>query len=351
MMKTVLSKAAGYWILASAFLTTAPLRGQTEGPIALVLHGGAGAVSPEALADGGEKAYRDALGTALDAGYAVLEAGGAALDAVEAAIRILEDSPLFNAGKGAVFTSDGETEMDASIMEGAGRRAGAVGGVTVVKNPIAAARAVMEITPHVLLMGAGADAFARESGLEIVSREYFKTERRREQWRKAKGFAPEVRPQEDKPQARLDFPSVDYLGTVGAVALDREGNIAAGTSTGGLTNKRFGRIGDSPIIGAGTFADNRSCGVSCTGHGEYFIRYAVAHDVAARMTYLGESVAQATRTVVQETLVEAGGRGGLIALDAQGAVSAEFNTPSMFRAWIDGEGQRVIAIRKAGDDQ
>jgi beta-aspartyl-peptidase (threonine type) len=328
-----------------------------KAPIAFVIHGGAGRIEPSTFTEERERQYRQTLERALDAGYGILKKGGKGLDAVEAAIVIMEDSPLFNAGKGAVFTSEGKNEMDASIMDGRGVDAGAVGGVTIVKNPIKAARGVMEKTPHVMLMGQGADTFAREAGLEIVDRKYFHTDYRWEAWQKVrnKGFAPEVKP---KPKAerivggqRLaavdgDAGVADYLGTVGAVALDKRGDIAAGTSTGGLTNKRYGRIGDSPIIAAGTYANNRTCGISCTGHGEFFIRHVVAYDISARMEHGGKSLQTAAKEVVQQKLKSVGGNGGVIGLDGKGNVIAEFNTAGMFRAWIDASGRKTIAIFK-----
>lgn len=328
-----------------------------ERPIAFVIHGGAGRIERNEFSEARERGYRQTLERALDVGHAVLKNGGSSLDAVEAAIVLMEDSPLFNAGKGAVFTSEGRNEMDASIMDGSRIEAGAVGGVTVVKNPIRAARAVMEKTPHVMLMGNGADAFAKETGLEVVDRKYFHTERRWNQWQKLreKGFAPEVKPA-TKPQGKRKGKKsagftgsdgvADYLGTVGAVALDSQGNIAAGTSTGGLTNKRYGRIGDSPIIAAGTYANNETCGVSCTGHGEFFIRHVVAYDISARMEHGGKTLERAAREVVQERLKSVGGNGGIIGLDAKGNVVAEFNTAGMFRAWIDAEGRKKVAIFK-----
>lgn len=301
----------------------------TESRPVLVVHGGAGNIRRETMTAERDAAYRAALEEALELGYAVLEDGGAALDAVEAVLRFFEDSPLFNAGKGAVFNKAGRNELDASIMDGASRQAGAVAGVTTIRHPISAARAVMEDSPHVLLAGPGAEAFAADAGLEMVPPEYFRTERRWQQLqellaREAEGT---------------------HFGTVGAVALDREGRIAAGTSTGGTSNKLPGRIGDSPIIGAGTWADD-SCGISSTGHGEFFIRYGVAHEICARARYTGISVAEAAREVIQEVLVGAGGEGGVIALDAAGTPVLEFNTSGMYRGWI-AEGEppsRQVAI-------
>lgn len=292
----------------------------------LVVHGGAGAIRRDRISPESEAAYRAALTEALELGYAVLEDGGTALDGVEAVLRSFEDSPLFNAGKGAVFNQSGRNELDASIMDGASRDAGAVAGVTTIRHPISAARAVMEASPHVLIAGPGAEAFAAEAGLEIVPPEYFRTERR---WRELQDLL--AREAEGT-----------QFGTVGAVALDRAGRIAAGTSTGGTSNKLPGRIGDSPIIGAGTWADDR-CGISSTGHGEFFIRYAVAHEICTRARYTGASVAEAAREVIQEVLVEAGGEGGVIALDAAGTPVLEFNTSGMYRGWI-AEGEPHVAV-------
>ncbi|MEL7220476.1 MAG: isoaspartyl peptidase/L-asparaginase [Bacteroidota bacterium] len=307
---------------------------------ALVIHGGAGTIKREDLTPEQDAAYRTALNAALDIGEKILEEGGDAMDAVEQTIHYLEDSPLFNAGKGAVFTNEGRNEMDASIMHGAERQAGAVGGVSVVKHPISAARAVMEQSPHVLLTGAGAESFAQEKGLDIVDSKYFYTERR---WQALQNAIAREKEEGDL-QVELDHDE-RKRGTVGCVALDQAGNIVAGTSTGGMTNKRWNRLGDSPIIGAGTFADNNSCGVSCTGHGEYFIRWAVAYDVAARMTYKELDLETAAREVVNQELVKAGGEGGLIALDKYGNVSMPFNTEGMYRGYAK-PGERVVAIYK-----
>ncbi|HEX8202780.1 MAG TPA: isoaspartyl peptidase/L-asparaginase, partial [Isosphaeraceae bacterium] len=317
------------------------------GKVVLAIHGGVGTMTRAELTPEVERAYRADLERALRAGKAVLDGGGPGLDAVEAAIRILEDSPRFNAGKGAVFTHEGKNELDASIMDGGTMRAGAVAGVTVVKNPIAAARAVMEKSPHVMFVGPGADAFARSAGLEIVDPAYFRTEERWQQLQK-------VLEEEKKNaggQGRRASPDALPLGTVGAVALDRHGHLAAGTSTGGMTNKRFGRVGDSPIIGAGTYAEDASCAVSATGHGEYFIRYAVAHDIAARVKYRGLPVAEAADEVIQTTLratdAEGGvAEGGVIVLDAQGRFAASFNTDGMYRGLVTSDGKTHIAIFK-----
>lgn len=307
----------------------------------LVIHGGAGTIRKENMTADLERQYREKLAEALEAGHAVLASGGPALDAVEASIRIMEDSPLFNAGKGAVFTHEGRNELDASIMEGKTRRAGAVAGVTIVRHPISAARAVMERTRHVLLTGRGAELLATRSGLEIVDPSYFWTERR---W---KALQNELVKEDDATGSAAEVdsePVAEKYGTVGAVALDRAGNLAAGTSTGGTTNKRWGRVGDSPIIGAGTWADNETCAVSSTGDGEYFIRAAAAHDVAARMKYGGFSVREAADAVIHETVPALGGGGGMIALDARGNFAMPFNTAGMYRGWIGADGKPHVAL-------
>jgi len=326
--------------IAAALLLLIAMTAQAK-PIAIVIHGGAGKIDRDALTPERERLYHSTLEQSLRAGHAILARGGSALDAVEAAIVVMEDAPVFNAGKGSVFTAEGKNELDASIMDGRALQAGAVGGVTTVKNPIRAARAVMEKSPHVLFTNKGAEKFAADHGLEIVDPKYFFTERRWKQiqkWRKQ---------QEAKPQASAEPDQhADYFGTVGCVALDAQGNLATGTSTGGMTGKRFGRIGDSPIIGAGTYADNRTAGISCTGHGEYFIRHAVAHDIPARMAYKQESLAKAARDVVQTVLKPAGGSGGIIGIDTHGNVVMEFNTPAMSRGYIDRDGKTKTAIFK-----
>ena len=326
--------------IAASLLLLIAMTAQAK-PIAIVIHGGAGKIDRDALTPERERLYHSTLEQSLRAGHAILARGGSALDAVEAAIVVMEDAPVFNAGKGSVFTAEGKNELDASIMDGRALQAGAVGGVTTVKNPIRAARAVMEKSPHVLFTNKGAEKFAADHGLEIVDPKYFFTERRWKQiqkWRKQ---------QEAKPQAAAEPDQhADYFGTVGCVALDAQGNLAAGTSTGGMTGKRFGRIGDSPIIGAGTYADNRTAGISCTGHGEYFIRHAVAHDIPARMAYKQESLAKAARDVVQTVLKPAGGSGGIIGIDTHGNVVMEFNTPAMSRGYIDRDGKTKTAIFK-----
>jgi beta-aspartyl-peptidase (threonine type) len=309
------------------------------GKVVLVLHGGAGDLPGQKVPARVDKEYRDVMEKALRAGYKALQREkGTSLDAVEAAIRVLEDSPLYNAGKGAVFTSEGRNELDASIMEGKQLRAGAVAGVTIIKNPITAARAVMEKSKHVLLTGRGAEIFATQQNLEIVDPSYFWTLKR---WKELKEAQKKETDEKRKGSAVPARPR--SFGTVGAVALDRNGNLAAGTSTGGMTNKRPGRLGDSPIIGAGTYADNEACGVSCTGHGEFFIRYAVAHDIAALVKYKGLSVQEAANEVVQKKLKKAGGEGAVIVLDTKGNVAVSFNSEWMFRAWIT-EGGKVHIV-------
>lgn len=300
---------------------------------AIAIHGGAGTIEKSKMTPEKERAYRAKLEEAIDAGYAVLDKGGASLDAVVAAINILEDSPLFNAGKGAVYTYEGAHELDASIMDGRDRQAGAVAGVKRVANPINLARMVMEDSPFVMLAGEGAEAFARSRGVPMVDNKRFDTEQRRQQLERAKEKLDKENKQDKDYRAAVDSLPVPFrMGTVGAVALDKQGNLAAGTSTGGMTAKRYGRIGDSPVIGAGTFADNRSCAVSATGHGEYFIRYSVAADICTRVAYQSKSVAQAADEVINEVLLPVGGTGGVIVLDAKGNIALTFNTKGMYRA-------------------
>ena len=327
-------------VLAGALLilTVSPGISQTESPLALVIHGGAGTMRRADFTPELEKQYRDKLREALDIGYEVLAKGGSSLDAVEATLRVLEDSELFNAGKGAVFNTDGKNELDASIMDGSSLQAGAVAGVTTVKNPISAARAVMEQTPHVLLTGRGAEEFAQSAGLEMVDPQYFFTQRRWDSLQKAKQRdsrgADSIQPPTSDPYLRA-------MGTVGALALDSQGRLAAATSTGGTTNKRWGRVGDSPIIGAGTYA-NQSCAVSATGTGEYFIRHAVAHDICVRAEYLSQSVRKAAETVIFEVLDP--DTGGVITLDNQGKPSMPFNTEGMYRGYTLSNGDSVVEI-------
>lgn len=308
---------------------------------AIVIHGGAGTILPENMTPELEKQYKDKMNEALDMGEKILSGGGTAIEAVEKTINIMEDSPLFNAGKGAVFTHDGKNELDASFMEGENMNAGAIGGVSHVKHPISLARAVMEKSDHVMLTGTGAEAFAEEQGLELVDPEYFYTERR---WNALQRIL-----SEDKNKTELSESDPDKKhGTVGCVALDKKGNIAAGTSTGGMTNKKYGRIGDSPIIGAGTYADNNTCGVSSTGHGEYFIRFTVARDIAALMEFKGMTLEEAGDYVINKRLVEKGGTGGVVALDRNGNIAMPFNTPGMYRGYAK-PGERELAIYKVAD--
>lgn len=308
----------------------------------IVIHGGAGTIDRGSMSAEREAAYRERLEAALRAGHAVLSDGGAALDAVEAAINVMEDSPLFNAGRGAVFTSEGKNELDSSIMDGRTRNAGAVAGLTRVKNPIDLARLVMERSPHVMLIGAGAEAFGESMGVEMVSPSYFHTDARWESLQRAR----EAERGDTATTAAVDpwQGSAWKMGTVGAVALDRSGNVAAGTSTGGMTNKRWGRVGDVPVIGAGTYADNRCGGVSATGHGEYFIRSVVAYDICAIHMYTGIPMGDAADQVVMEKLVEFGGEGGVIVMDMEGNVSMPFNSSGMYRGFMMSDGQPFTAI-------
>jgi L-asparaginase / beta-aspartyl-peptidase len=301
----------------------------------LVIHGGAGVIrssmTPEIEAE-----VRKALRKAVIAGYAKLESGSPALDAVTAAITVLEDDPNFNAGKGAVFTHDGHNELDSAIMDGATLKAGAVAGVRTVRNPILLARAVMEKSPHVMMAGRGAEAFAKESGITVVDASYFRTERRWQQLQEALA--------EDKAGiAHADVETAKHFGTVGAVALDQSGHLAAGTSTGGMTNKRFGRIGDSPVIGAGTYADG-NCAVSGTGWGEFYLRTVAAHSICMRVGLLKQPLAEAAEQVINKDIPKLGGDGGAIVLGADGSMAMPFNTDGMFRAWVGGDGVVHVAI-------
>jgi beta-aspartyl-peptidase (threonine type) len=335
----------------------APAKPPTQPPAkpgwAIVIHGGAGVIARASMDAATEAAYRAAMGRAVEAGSAVLDKGGSSLDAVETVIRQLEDDPLFNAGRGAVFTAEGRNELDAAIMDGATLKAGSVAGVTRTRNPISLARAVMEKSPHVMLTGAGADAFARESGLEQVSPDYFFTERRWEQLDKALkelNLPMPVRPEGAPAPTKkvVVAPPLDErkFGTVGVVALDRAGNIAAGTSTGGVTAKRWGRVGDSPIIGAGSYADNKSCAVSATGTGEYFIRLTVAREICALVQYRGMPLQAAADEVIQNRLTALKGDGGVIAITPDGQLAWSYNTSGMYRARA-AEGQApVVAIYK-----
>lgn len=300
----------------------------------LVIHGGTGAI-PANLPEAKKQPYEAGLSAALDAGYAVLERGGSSLDAVTTAVRMLEDDPLFNAARGAALSREGQAELDAAIMDGRERRAGSVAGVRHVKNPIDLARWVMEHTPHVMLIGQGADELAIEAGLALVSNEYFRTDERRRQLAA-----------EQQGHTVSDLMPAAH-GTVGAVALDAQGNLAAATSTGGMTNKRTGRVGDTPIIGAGTYAKNGVCAISCTGHGEYFMRASAAHHIAAAVEYRGLSLQQAAKELLEREMPALGGYGGyggLIGVDAAGQMVMEFTTSGMFRAARDASGRRMLAI-------
>jgi beta-aspartyl-peptidase (threonine type) len=310
--------------------------GRPADKVVLVIHGGAGTPKEDGFPPALEKLCRSDLEQSLRIGYEILKKGGKSIDAVEATIKFLEDSPRFNAGRGAVFTRDGTNELDASIMEGAERRAGAVAGVSRIKNPISAARIVMDKTEHVLMVGAGAERLAFLHGLSEVSPRYFWTEHR---WKELEREATRV-----DSAGGASLPRRQHFGTVGAVALDQSGHLAAGTSTGGMNYKRSGRLGDSPIISAGTYCDNRTCGVSCTGHGEVFIKHAVAFDVSARMRYKKLGVAEAVDQVFAELPKEDGGVGGLVALDREGRAVLKYNTRGMYRGSISADGVVSVMI-------
>lgn len=303
--------------------------------VVLAIHGGAGVITRDDMSPAQEKKHLAGLHAALKAGYAKLKKGGTSLDAVEAAVRSLEDCPLFNAAHGAVLNHDGRIDLDAAIMDGATLNAGAVAAVRTIRNPVSAARAVMERSDHVMLVGQGAQDFAGAVGLKIVDPEYFVTEAQRRKYVEA---LEQERKSKRRPKGKM--------GTVGAVAVDAEGNVAAATSTGGMFNKRWGRVGDSPVIGAGTYASNETCAVSCTGHGEYFIRLVVAHNVSSRIKYAGETLLQASRAVVHDELFPMGGEGGLIAIDAKGNCSMPFNSEGMYRGCITESGESYVAIFK-----
>ena len=314
--------------------------------LGFVIHGGAGVIKKGGLTPEREAEYRKKLEEAVLAGYKALQSGKNSLDAIEIAIRILEDSPLFNAGKGAVFTADGKNELDASIMDGKTLKAGAVAGLRRIKNPILLARKVMENSPHVMMTGDGAEKFAQTQGFAFVPPSYFWTKPRwdalqqiiREEAAKAKG--------KKIGEFRSPASQNERYGTVGAVALDKNGDLAAGTSTGGMTYKKFGRVGDAPIIGAGTYADNRTCGISATGWGEFFIRIGVARDISALVEYKGVPIQQAVDEVIQKKLQNLGGDGGVIALDKNGNIGISFNSEGMYRAYIDENGKPVVKIYK-----
>ncbi|MFC7356081.1 isoaspartyl peptidase/L-asparaginase family protein [Jejudonia soesokkakensis] len=312
----------------------------------IVIHGGAGTILKENMSDSLEKAYKLKLEEAIRTGHEILKNGGTAMEAVTKTINIMEDSPLFNAGKGAVFTHEETNELDASVMDGATLNAGAVAGVTRIKNPIDLALSVMNDSPHVMLSGKGAETFAMEKGFELVDPSYFYTKNRFESLQR-------IKERESKNIAVNTFEDVyskdSKFGTVGCAALDKNGNLAAGTSTGGMTNKRWNRIGDAPIIGAGTYANNATCAVSSTGWGEYFIRAMVAHDISAMMEYGGATLQDAASEVIQKKVPNLGGDGGVIAIDKDGNVSMEFNTAGMYRAHMNAKGELIVGIYKQNE--
>ncbi len=317
---------------------------------AIIIHGGAGTILKKNMTPEREAAYKAKLEEAIRVGYEILKDGGTSLDAVQKTINVMEDSPLFNAGKGAVFTNAETNELDASIMDGSTLNAGASAGTTNVRNPIDLARVIMEKSPHVMMAGQGAETYAEEQGLTIVDPSYFYTERRLESLKRVKEREAKKEKNIDTESAYIDFYDADIknakFGTVGCAALDKNGNLAAGTSTGGMTNKRYGRVGDAPLIGAGTYANNNSCAVSSTGWGEYFIRAMVAHDISALMQYKGLSLKEAAQEVIQNKVPELGGDGGIIAVDKDGNMVAEFNTAGMYRATMNDKGEIEIGIYK-----
>ncbi|MFM8441465.1 MAG: isoaspartyl peptidase/L-asparaginase family protein [Acidobacteriota bacterium] len=336
--------------LGFAQKTAYPEMKQLQGPqkprLGFVIHGGAGVIPRGSLTAQQEAEFRAKLEEAVMAGYRALQSGRSSLDAVETAIRILEDSPLFNAGKGAVFTHDGKNELDSSVMDGRTLAAGAVAGLRHVKNPITLARAVMEKSEHVMMVGEGAEKFAKEQNIELVDEKYFFTQHR---WDALQKILKEEadRQKKEGPGAGLTATNLlpqNKFGTVGAVALDKDGNLAAGTSTGGMTNKRYGRVGDAPIIGAGTYANNATCAVSATGWGEYFIRLGIARDISSLMEYRALPIQQAVDLVIKTKLQNLGGDGGVIAVDRFGNIGISFNSEGMFRAYINSEGKPVVQI-------
>ncbi len=319
------------------------LESTSKPPITLVIHGGAGNILKNSMSLELEAEYIAKLTEALQVGFEILENGGSSMEAVQKTINIMEDSPLFNAGKGAAFSNDGQNELDASIMDGKTLNAGAVAGVKTIKNPIIAARKVMENSPHVMMAGHGADIFAKEQGLELVDSSYFFTQKR---WDALQKALKKEKIELDHDDSENEQDKEIKKGTVGAVALDQNGNLAAGTSTGGMTNKRWGRVGDSPIIGAGTYANNQTCAVSSTGHGEFFIRNVVAYDIAALMEYGGKTLQEAADYVVNQKLKQQEARGGVIALDAKGNYAMPFNTEGMYRGVIQEGGEVEVLIYK-----
>jgi beta-aspartyl-peptidase (threonine type) len=315
---------------------------KNESNFGIVIHGGAGTILKKNMSDSLESAYKLKMEEAIRLGHEILNKGGSAIEAVTKTINVMEDSPLFNAGKGAVFTYEETNELDASIMDGAHLNAGSVAGVTRIKNPIDLALAVMTQSDHVMLSGKGAENFAKEVGFEWVDPSYFYTERRFQSLQRVKAASDKV----SSISHNDDYLKNTKFGTVGCVALDKNGNLAAGTSTGGMTNKRWNRIGDAPIIGAGTYANNATCAVSSTGWGEYFIRAMVAHDISALMEYKGLTLQEAAQLVIQEKVPNLGGDGGIVAIDKDGNIAMEFNTAGMYRAHMNAEGDLIIRIYK-----
>jgi L-asparaginase / beta-aspartyl-peptidase len=326
----------------------------TKDSFVLVIHGGAGTIKYDPKNPEKQKPYEAALQQALQIGYDTLNKNGSALDAVEVVIRFLEDNPLFNAGKGAVFTSKGTNELDASIMDGSNLKAGSVAGVTTIKNPITLARAVMEKSKHVMLAGKGAEEFAKENKITIVDPKYFYTKARWDGLQKVKALEKKEQDSINAAIKKTAFGEYYFegknvggkFGTVGAVALDKKGNIAAATSTGGMTNKKYGRVGDAPLIGAGTYANNTTCGISCTGWGEYFIRLVMAKSVSDLMEYKNTSIDDAAKEMIQNKLPNLGGDGGLIGLDKYGNITMQFNTEGMYRGYIKSSGEKMVAVFK-----
>lgn len=343
-MKTYLKSAGSlFFIFSLIFMISCSEQNYKNSEFGLVIHGGAGSVVKGKFTQEEEKEYEAKLKEALETGYKILSDGGSSIDAVEKVINILEDSPLFNAGKGAVFTANGINELDASIMDGKTLNAGAAARLTHVKNPISLVRKIMEVSQHVMLVGDGAEIFADQNGIELVDSSYFYTEKR---WNDLQRIQAEERVKKNKDNASLyEYPDYKF-GTVGCAALDKNGNLAAGTSTGGMTNKKYGRVGDSPIIGAGTYANNNTCAVSGTGHGEFFIRGTVAHDVSALMEYKGISLKDAAGDVINRKLSSLGGTGGIIAIDKNGNVAMPFNTKGMFRGYVLDDGKFVVKMYK-----
>jgi beta-aspartyl-peptidase (threonine type) len=346
-MKQILTLLIGFFVLFSCnndkngrsdALKKANITEKKDPNFGIVIHGGAGTILKKYMTDSLENAFHSKLKEAITTGHSILENGGSSIEAITATINIMEDSPLFNAGKGAVFTHEETNELDASIMDGATLNAGAVAGVKHIKNPINLALSVMNDSPHVLLAGEGAEEFAREQGFEMTDPSYFFTNKRFQSLQKVK-----EREKENEISFNDPFIKNSKFGTVGCVALDKNGNLAAGTSTGGMTNKRWNRIGDSPIIGAGTYANNATCAVSSTGWGEYFIRAMVAYDISAMMEYKGVSLQEAAHEVIQNKLPALGGDGGIIAIDKDGNIAMEFNTPGMYRGYKKGK-ELVVEI-------